>query len=249
MDILFTVRDIKKNFSLKKRIFKEALKGISFDVYEGEIFTLLGVNGAGKTTLSSIIASLITKSSGDIIFKGRSIYEDIISYRRMIGFCSQHDNLDNYMNLEENLIFAGRYYLLSRGEIRERIDYLMEKFELSEYRYREVIELSGGYRKRFMLARTMMHRPKLVILDEPTVGLDPDMRRKLWKYILELKNEKVSVVLTTHYLDEADILSDRVCILDSGRVKAIDSPPELKKRRKESSLEEIFLKIIKEETE
>jgi ABC-2 type transport system ATP-binding protein len=150
------------------------------------------------------------------------------------------------LNLEKNLIFAGRYFGLSKGEIKDRKDYLLEKFELKEYAKKELKILSGGYRQRFMIARSVMHRPKIVILDEPTVGLDPKLRRKLWRYILSLKDEGVTILLTTHYLEEADILSNRVCVIDEGEIKIIETPSNLKKQWKKKNLEDVFLHLIQE---
>ncbi|NGX33222.1 MAG: ABC transporter ATP-binding protein NatA [Candidatus Anoxychlamydiales bacterium] len=224
----------------------EALKTISFDIREQEILGLLGVNGAGKTTLSSIIATLLKPTSGDILFNDQSIYKDVVSFRKVLGFCPQIQNLDLDLNVKENLTFAGRYYLLTRKQIKERIEYLLEKFDLTRYEKFSLNSLSGGYKQRFLIARTLMHDPKLIIMDEPTVGLDPQLRRLLWKYILDLKAEGKTIILTTHYLDEADILSDRICVIDNGVVKALEKPSTLKERWKSQSLEDVFLELIKE---
>lgn len=245
-DILLRIENLKKVYKLKKKS-EEALKGVSFDLFSKEIFSLLGVNGAGKTTLSSIIASLIKPSFGDIIYKGKSIYENIDEYRKMIGFCPQFQNLDKDLNVEENLEFAGRYYNLSKEKREKRKEELLEMFELKNYARADVENLSGGYRKRVMIARTLMHDPKILILDEPTVGLDPQVRRQLWKFMLSLKDEGKTIILTTHYLDEADILSDRVCVIDEGEIKTLDKPSNLKKEWKKENLEEVFLHLLKEQ--
>jgi len=224
----------------------EALKNISLDIKENEVLGLLGVNGAGKTTLSSIIATLLKPTCGDIFYNDKSIYKDIVSFRKILGFCPQIQNLDLDLNVKENLTFAGRYYLLTRKQIKERIEYLLEKFDLTRYEKFDLSSLSGGYKQRFLIARTLMHDPKIIIMDEPTVGLDPKLRRLLWKYILDLKAEGKTIILTTHYLDEADILSDRICVLDSGIVKSLEKPSVLKERWKSQSLEDVFLELIKE---
>ena len=242
---LLEIKNISKIYKSKKEKI-EALINVSLEIKEKEIFGLLGVNGAGKTTLSSIIATLLKPTSGDVLFKGNSIYKDIISYRRSLGFCPQIQNLDTDLNVEENLVFAGRYYSLSKKQIKEKIHDLFERFELARYAKFDLNNLSGGYKQRFMIARTLMHDPKLIIMDEPTVGLDPQSRRQLWKYILDLKDEGKTIILTTHYLDEADILSDRICVINDGVIKEIDEPKNLKKKWKQNNLEDVFLELIKE---
>ena len=197
-----------------------------------------------KTTLSSIIASLIAPTSGDVLYEGHSIYKEIVRYRFLIGFCPQSQNLDMDLNVEENLLFSGRYYGLNKNEAIDRRESLLEQFDLNDYRKADLHTLSGGYKQRFMLARTVIHKPKLIILDEPTVGLDPQLRRALWKYIMQLKEEGVTVILTTHYLDEADMLSDRVCVIDSGMIKIIDTPSKLKEQWKKNNLEDVFLDLV-----
>ena len=243
-DILLEIKKVGKVYPNRK----EALKDVSFQIYKKEIFALLGVNGAGKTTLSSVIASLIPPTYGDVLFDSHSIYKDIVKYRHIIGFCPQFQNLDFDLNVEENLVFAGRYYGLCKKEIKERKEFLLDQFNLNSYKKANLDTLSGGYKQRFMIARTVMHNPKLIILDEPTVGLDPRLRRELWKYILQLKDEGVTVILTTHYLDEADILSDRVCVIDDGEIKTIDTPSKLKNQCKKKNLEEVFLDLINEKS-
>lgn len=245
-NILLSIKDITKKFITQHKTIN-ALKGVSLDIHQGEILSLLGVNGAGKTTLSSIISSLNPPTSGDILYQGTSIYKDLITYRRMIGFCPQKPNIDSMISLQENLYFAGRYFNLSESQIKERAHFLMKKFSILQYAELKGSILSGGYKQRFLLARTLMHQPKLVILDEPTVGLDPHIRRNLWEVIKELKKDGVTVLLTTHYLDEAEYLSDRVCILDKGVIKLIDTPENLKNTYQENNLENVFIKLFTED--
>lgn len=244
-NILLQVQDIVKTYPGTPKPI-EALKGASIDIYQGEILSLLGVNGAGKTTLSSIISSLHPPTSGDIVYNGTSIYKNLTDYRRMIGFCPQKPNIDAMLTIEENLIFAGRYFNLPEQEIKARSAELMEKFNLTKYAQSKGSILSGGYKQRFLIARTLMHKPKLVILDEPTVGLDPHVRRNLWNVIKELKNNGVTVLLTTHYLDESEYLSDRVCILDKGIIQMIDTPENLKTKYSKGNLEDVFIQIMEE---
>ncbi len=241
MKALIHVKSVKKRYPNK-----EALKGVSLDIFEGEIFGLLGVNGAGKTTLSSILAGLHPPTHGDVLYLGRSIYEDVVSYRKKVGFCPQKPNLDLSLTLEENLLFAGRYHRMDEADIRGQIEKLMAEFHLNEYAKQKADVLSGGYKQRFLIARTLIHRPSLIILDEPTVGLDPHIRRHLWDQIIDLKKKGSSILLTTHYLDEAEYLSDRVCIIDAGAVKTIDTPDNLKKLHQKQRLEEVFIKLMQE---
>lgn len=226
-----------------------ALQGVSFSIEKGEIFGLLGVNGAGKTTLSSILATLHPASSGDILFNGTSIYKDLYTYRSSLGFCPQYQNLDPYLTVEENLVFAGRYFLMSEDVIAARVASLMKQLELTRYATFNIDQLSGGNKQRVLIARALIHDPKLVLLDEPTVGLDPDIRKKLWEQIAQLKSLGISVVLTTHYLDEAEALSDRVCILHKGKVLLIESVKGLKERHGNAKLEDVFLTLMKEQSE
>ena len=240
-EILLRLNNVKKSYASK-----EALKGVSFDLYKGEIFSLLGVNGAGKTTLSSLIATLHPVTSGKIEFCGEDIYKNIAAFRFQLSYCPQKPNLNNALTLEDNLKFAGRFYGMTENAIQDRIIFLSKQFDLSEYLHQKASVLSGGYKQRFMIARSLMHSPKLLLLDEPTVGLDPHIRRQLWASIKELKNLGVTVLLTTHYLDEAEQLSDRVCILDKGVIKLIDTPEKLKSDFKQKNLEDVFVQFLNE---
>lgn len=242
---LLQVRNVSKSYG-SGRHFINALKDVNLSIMRGEVFSLLGVNGAGKSTLSSIIATLHPATSGDILKNNISIYKDVVGYRRTIGLCPQKPNIDMVLTLEENLKFAGRYYCMTEEKIQERSSYLMERFGLKKYAFMKADVLSGGYKQRFMLARTLMHEPELVILDEPTVGLDPHVRRDIWEVIKSLRTENVTVLLTTHYLDEAEKLSDRVCLLDQGVIQFIDTPANLKEIHQEANLEDIFVKLINE---
>ncbi len=246
-DVFIKIRAVKKQYITEQGV-KEALKGISFDIAQAEIIGLLGVNGAGKTTLSSIIAGIIQRSSGDVIHQEASIYEDLAQYKRLIGYCPQKPNLDLTLSLEDNLFFAGRYYGISREILKERIKHLMDQFDLNEYAKAKAMVLSGGYRQRFLIARTLVHQPQLIILDEPTVGLDPHIRHELWQLIAQLREQGVSILLTTHYIEEAEALSDRICIIDAGALKVIDTPDNLRRLHQEERLEAVFLKLTREES-
>jgi len=226
-----------------------ALDNVSLTINRGEIFSLLGVNGAGKTTLSSILATLHPPTSGDIIYNGSSIYNDLIGYRQDLGFCPQYQNLDQFLTVEENLYFAGRYFLIPKDVLAQRITYLLEHFGLQQYAHFSIHQLSGGNKQRVLIARALIHNPKIIIFDEPTVGLDPDIRRALWQQIRELKKMGITIILTTHYLDEAEQLSDRVCILHKGKIVLIEPVSELKSKHGNVSLEEIFIRLVQEQKE
>ena len=245
---ILEVKDVTKVYKSNGKTTR-ALDGVSLTIEEGEIFGLLGVNGAGKTTLSSILATLHPPTSGQVLYKGTSIYKDILRYRRALGFCPQRQNLDKSLTVKENLIFAGRYFLLPKEEIRLRAELLMKQLRLNCYADNDTESLSGGTKQRVLIARALMHNPKIVILDEPTVGLDPDIRRSLWKQIRDLKALGITIILTTHYLDEAEYLSDRVCILSQGKVRLIESLKTLQERHKMAKLEDIFLELTEQERE
>ena len=237
--VLLKINNIKKRYGNN-----EALKGVSLDIYKGEILGLLGVNGAGKTTLSSIIATLHPPTEGDLLYAGKSIYDDVANYRYSIGYCPQKPNLHPELTLEQNLRFSGSYYGMTDAQIDDRLAQLVKQFSLERYLHEKANVLSGGYKQRFMIARALMHNPQLVILDEPTVGLDPHIRRQLWQQIKELKQSGVTVILTTHYLDEAEQLSDRVCVLDGGLIKLIDTPENLKADFNMKNLEDVFIALM-----
>jgi ABC-2 type transport system ATP-binding protein len=244
---LIKIKNLKKYYTDKKQTIK-ALDDVSLDIGQQEIIGLLGTNGAGKTTLSTILATLHPPTDGDIEYQGKSIYHDINEYRQHIGFCPQKPNLNEDLTVEQILWAAGSYYDLPKIVIKKRMENLMDRYGLQNYRTSKPDVLSGGYAHRLLIARSRMHNPKLLILDEPTVGLDPQVRYKLWEDIKILRQEGISVILTTHYLEEADFLSDRVCILDQGKIKLIDTPQHLKSFYQKRTLEDVFIHLMEEET-
>lgn len=243
---LLEIRKISKIYKTTEGE-KIALNNVVLEIKKGEIFGLLGVNGAGKSTLSGIIATLHPATSGDILYKNKSIYDDITEFRLKLGYCPQSPNLNPNLTLYENLYYAGKLYGLSDSEIEQTINKLVKQFDLEKYLNEKASILSGGYKQRFMIARSLIHNPEVIILDEPTVGLDPHIRRSLWDVIKDLKNYGITVILTTHYLDEAEKLSDRVCILDHGKIKLIDTPQNLITSLKKENLEEAFIEVINSE--
>jgi ABC-type multidrug transport system ATPase subunit len=222
---------------------KIVLNNINLYIKPGELVGLLGVNGAGKTTLASIISSLHPATVGDVKFKGQSIYQDLTGYRLKLGYCPQVPNFENNLSVQENLLFAGRYYGMNHEQITERAASLMHDFELEQYADVSPDKLSGGYQRRLLIARTIIHNPELVILDEPTVGLDPYMRRELLRAIKLLKKDNIAVLLTTHYLDEVEGLVDRVYIIDHGVVVAHGTIAELNAQHGTSKLEDLFFAV------
>ena len=246
MKSFIELEGVNKVYSLGGQQQLHALKDVTLAVREGEVLGLLGVNGAGKTTMSSILATLHPPTGGAVIFEGASIYQKLTAYRKIIGFCPQRPNVSPYLTLRQSLQFAGDFYGLNPSMAVNRMKQLMNDFELVQYADHKIQSLSGGYRQRFMLARALMHNPRLVILDEPTVALDVPVRRYLWDVIRKLKQDGVTVILTTHYLEEAEALADRVCLLHKGQVLLIDSPDNLKKRFEAEDLEAVFLALLEE---
>jgi ABC-2 type transport system ATP-binding protein len=245
---ILSIQSLTKVYTDQSRVVK-ALDNVSLSINRGEIFSLLGVNGAGKTTLSSILATLHPPTSGEIIYNGSSIYNDIMHYRQDLGYCPQYQNLDQFLTVQENLYFAGRYFLVPENLLKDRIAYLLQHFGLEQYAHFSINQLSGGNKQRVLIARALIHDPKIIIFDEPTVGLDPDIRRALWQQIKELQKMGITIILTTHYLDEAEQLSDRVCFLHKGKVILIASVTELKNKHPNASLEDIFIRLVQEQKE
>jgi ABC-2 type transport system ATP-binding protein len=227
---------------------REVLHQVSLEVQRGEVMGLLGVNGAGKTTLSSIIAAVHPPTGGDVRYRGTSIYQDIIAYRTHIGYCPQKISEGvSLLSVYEQLWFAGQFFGLSGDLLEERIESVVSSFSLKDVVHRSLGELSGGYRQRFVLARSVIHQPDIVILDEPTVALDAHVRRQLWDYIRMMRAEGVAIVLTTHYLDEAEFLSDRICILHNGFVTFMGDPRVWMEQLGKTSLEKAFLHMLSSE--
>jgi ABC-2 type transport system ATP-binding protein len=206
-----------------------AVDNISFDIEQGEIFGLLGPNGAGKTTTLAMLSTMLEPTSGTAEIMGIDIKKDQDGVRKAIGIVFQDQSLDEELTAWENMDFHGRLYRLKK-EIREqRIDELLELVELSDRKNDIVKTFSGGMRRRLEIARGLLHHPQVLFLDEPTLGLDPQTRNHLWKYIEILAKEKnITIILTTHYMEEADRLCNRIAIIDHGKIIALDTPPRLK---------------------
>ncbi|MBO0878319.1 MAG: ATP-binding cassette domain-containing protein, partial [Pseudonocardia sp.] len=224
------VTGLRKSFHLKGGATVAALTGIDLAVAPGEIFGLLGPNGAGKTTTLRVLTTLLPADAGDAWVAGADVRRDPALVRRRIGYVGQLGGADAEATGRENLLLAARLYGLSAAAAQDRCEELTGVFGLGELAGRMVRTYSGGQRRRLEVALGIMHRPRVLFLDEPTTGLDPQNRANLWDQLRQLRETGTTVFLTTHYLDEADQLSDRVAIVDHGRVIALGTPDELKRR-------------------
>jgi len=206
-----------------------AVDGVSFSIERGEIFGLLGPNGAGKTTTIKMLSGLSRPSSGDVKIMGRDVVRETLEVKRLIGVVPETSNLYPELTSLENLVFAGRLYGMKTAEARAKAEELLRVFGLEEKRNAPFGSLSGGMKRRLMVAASLVHEPPVLFLDEPTTGLDVMSARGLREIIQSLKGRGTTVLLTTHYIDEADRLCDRVGIIVKGKIIAIDTPEELKK--------------------
>ncbi|MGZ4902801.1 MAG: ATP-binding cassette domain-containing protein [Halobacteriota archaeon] len=208
----------------------EAVKGINLEIEEGELFGLLGPNGAGKTTTISMLCTIQKPSSGSASIYGHDVAKEPDTVRRLIGIVFQDPSLDDNLTGQENLDFHARLYKVPRSEIAQRINDVLDLVELSDKADVIVKKYSGGMKRRLEIARGLLHHPRVLFLDEPTLGLDPQTRRHIWDYIEKLNREKrITMILTTHYMDEADKLCDRIAIIDHGKIVALDTPENLKR--------------------
>lgn len=207
-----------------------ALNGVSLSVREGKIFGLLGPNGAGKTTLVRILTTLLKPDSGRVEVAGIDVLKDSMALRQVIGLAGQYPAVDEQLTGRENLVMVGRLYHFSRGEAKSRAQELLMRFSLTDAADRPVKTYSGGMRRRLDLAASIVARPKVLFLDEPTTGLDPRTRMEAWEFIRELVRDGATLLLTTQYLEEADALAGFITVIDDGRVIAEGTPAELKSR-------------------
>jgi len=219
-----------------------ALDGFDLTVPDGEFFGLLGPNGAGKTTLISAVCNLIRVTAGDIRIFGEE--HGTIEARRLIGLAEQDVNLDRFLDVEETLLYHGGYYGMSRAHARERAREMMDIFDLRGKAGTRAPKLSGGMRRRLLLARALMHEPPLVILDEPTAGVDFELRMELWAYIRRLHGEGTTILLTTHYLEEAEELCEEIALIRGGRLLARDSAEGLRDTFEAVSLADVYVKAM-----
>ncbi len=207
-----------------------AVNGIDFEVFKGESFGFLGPNGAGKSTTMRIIAATLTRSGGELTILGKDPQSNGPEIKAHLGVVPQADNLDNALTVEENLYIYGRYFGLPKNFIREKIEELLDFAQLMDKRSVKVEALSGGMKRRLTIARALVSEPEILMLDEPTTGLDPQARHILWDRLFRLKEQGVTLLITTHYMDEAEQLCDRIMVMDKGSIMAEDSPAGLIKQ-------------------
>ena len=235
-DVAVEVSGLTKDFGATR-----ALDEATFDVACGEIFGLLGPNGAGKTTTMRILLTLLKPTAGTARVAGHDVTREPVAVRERVGWVPQEHTVDPLLTVMENMTFMGGMYHLAPAAARHRATQLLELAGLAEHRNKVAKVLSGGTRRKLELAMSLVNVPAVLFLDEPTVGLDVTARRDLWTYVRQISRQGTTIVLTTHYLDEADALCDRVAIIDRGRIQATGTPGELKITYQASTLDEVFL--------
>ena len=222
----------------------EALRGVSLEIGRGEFFGLLGPNGAGKSTLIHCTTGLAQPTAGTIRVFGHDAIEHYERARVAVGLAPQDLNLDWFLTLEESLDYHGGYFGMPKRERRERTKELLEAFSLTPKKDDRTRTLSGGMKRRLILARALMHRPRLLILDEPTAGVDVELRLELWQYVQRINAEGTTILLTTHYLEEAEQLCDRIAFIGDGRIVAQGTSAELAAEYGVASLEDAYLELV-----
>ena len=205
----------------------DALKGINMTIDKGQFFGLLGPNGAGKTTTINILTGLVRKDMGETMIFNRDTVSDYRFTRKQVGISSQEFTQDWFFPLDKLLLFQAGYYGINKKDATPRVESLLDRLGLKDKRNARIRELSGGMKRRFEIAKALVHDPQILILDEPTAGVDVELRHELWKYFGDLHNEGKTILLTTHYIEEAELLCDKVAIIDSGKVITEGSPKEL----------------------
>jgi len=244
---IIQTKNIFKTYKAHNGQYIHALKGVSLDIFSGEVLGLLGPNGAGKTTMASIIATLIPPTNGELLINNDSVFNNLASYRKVVGFCPQKPNLHPELTIEQNLFYGAMVYGLSKDKAMLRTELLMDRYALKKYRAYSIKDLSGGYKQRASIARALIHEPKIILFDEPTVGLDPHIRKELWNEIQNLRELGIAIIFTTHYLDEAELLSDKICILSQGQIKFMGTPEKLIRDSKKDSLQDVLTDLFSEE--
>jgi ABC-2 type transport system ATP-binding protein len=236
MTYALQIEDLTKIYDDKK----EALKGVSLSIKKGEFFALLGPNGAGKSTLIGTVCGLVKKTNGEVFVEGISVDSGNMKAKLHTGLVPQEFNFDIFATVENILYTQAGYYGISRTEAKEEIDILLKKLGLEDKRTTQSMKLSGGMKRRLMIARALVHKPTLLFLDEPTAGVDVELRNEMWKFLRELNASGVTIILTTHYLEEAEELCKRVAIIAQGEIKLIGTMEEVRKGR---SLEDVYLEV------
>ena len=221
-ELAIQIKDLKKSY---QDVF--ALKGVNVDIPKGEFFGLLGPNGAGKTTTINILTGLVFKDSGNCLVFGKDTVNDYRFTRSKIGIAAQELSVDWFFSIENLLFFQAGYYGINRIDAKPKIDNLLKRLGLDKKKNSKLRQLSGGMKRRFQIAKALVHDPDILILDEPTAGVDVELRHELWNYLRELHNNGKTILLTTHYIEEAELLCDNVSIIDEGKILKQGSPKSL----------------------
>lgn len=222
----------------------KALNGIDLTIEQGAFLGLLGPNGAGKSTLIHCIMGLAIPTSGTATVFGHDVVAEYQAARQLCGLAPQDLNLDWFLTVEETLDYHGGYYGMGKADRKKRINELLDAFSLTEKRKSKAWGLSGGMKRRVIIARALMHNPKLLILDEPTAGVDVELRLELWNYMKKTNKAGTTILLTTHYIEEAEELCDSIALINGGKIIDQGTPDGLKKRFKKKSLEDVYLSVV-----
>ena len=225
-----------------------AVDGLSLDVAQGEFFGFLGPNGAGKTTTINAIVGLATIQGGSVEVFGHDVVREFRDARRLIGLSPQEYNFDRFLTIEEILMFQAGYYGVPAREAKQRASELLERFALTDKRRATPLQLSGGMKRRLTLARALVHRPRLLILDEPTAGMDVELRLELWDFLRAINADGMTIVMTSHYLEEVELLCERVGIINEGRLVALEDKNTLLASHGDASLQDVFLSLVGRKT-
>ncbi len=238
------VKDLKKHFTGKRGLEDvKAVDGVSFQVENGEVFGILGPNGAGKSTIVNILTGISSPTEGTAIVGGFNVKTELKQIKKVISMCPQEPSVYKFLTGFENIQFFGNLHLMSKKEIMGRSEELLKMLGLYEARKRKTKGYSGGMLRQLSLIIALINEPDILFLDEPTVGMDPRARRKVWEFLGSIKKQNKTILLTTHYIEEAEALCDRVAIIDYGKLIAIGPPQKLIEEHEVNNLEEVFLKI------
>lgn len=234
---------IKINDLTKKFEEAVAVDHINLTIHKGELFGLLGPNGAGKTTIINVLCGLLKPTSGTVDVAGFSVQKDPESVKEIIGVCPQDTAVYPFLTGRENIELFGKLHSMQRQQLKKKVDELLEKLGLTQDAKKRVGKYSGGMKRRINLVMALVHNPEVAFLDEPTVAMDPQSRHAVWEFIKELKQQGKTIILTTHYMEEAEYLCDRVGIIDYGQIIALDTPKELMKKYHAKNLEDVFIRL------
>ena len=246
LETIIEAREITKIF-VSRRTKITAVEGVTFDIYKGEIFGMIGPNGAGKSTTFAMLTTLIKPTSGTIKVGGFDVEKEDDKIRQIIGVVPQQHSLYSDLTARENLELMGNLYDVPEKTMEERIDYYLKLVNLEKHSNRFTGGFSGGMKQRLSVISAVIHDPQIIFWDEPTTGLDPQTRQAIWKLARKFNKEGKTLIFTTHYMDEADKLCDRVAIMNSGRLVDLDTPENLKEKSGSTNLEEVFIHLTGEE--